>query len=126
VQVFRNDTLLLDVSNPDSLYDVEQRIPRFHLGDSIRVVASVTNTTGGGTLPPTFVFLHVRHVDPLRFGWVRVRMQDNGDGTFQRTWVARRTGRDRFAVDAIDAATLTQGTADNYRAGIVGIPFRIE
>ena len=53
-------------------------------------------------------------------------MHDNGDGTYQRIWLARRTGRDRFAVDAIDAATLALGTADNYRASIVGIPFRIE
>ena len=126
VKIFRNDTLLLDVSNPDSLYDVERRIPRFHLGDSVKVVARVTNTTGGSYQPATFVFLHVRHADPDHDGWVRVRMHDNGDGTYERTWKARRTGRDRFAVDAIDTATLVLGSADNYRAGIVGIPFRIE
>jgi len=126
VKLFRNDTLLLDVSNPDSLYDVERRIPRFRLGDSVKVVASVTNTTGGSYAPATFVFLHIRHADPDHDGWERVRMHDNGDGTYQRIWLARRTGRDRFAVDAIDAATLALGTADNYRASIVGIPFRIE
>src|SRR5437899_898132 len=120
VKIFRNDTLLLDVSNPDSLYDVEHRIPRFHLGDSVKVVARVTNTTGGSYQPATFVFLHVRHADPDHDGWVRVRMHDNGDGTYERTWMARRTGRDRFAVDAIDTATLVLGSADNYRRGSWG------
>jgi hypothetical protein len=126
VQIFRNDTLLLDVKNPDSLYDFHKRVPRFHMGDTVKVVAAVANTTGGSLLPPTFVFLHVRHADRSHFGWVRVLMHDNGDGTYTQSWVAHRTGRDRFAVDAIDAATLALGRADNYRASIVGIPFHIE
>lgn len=126
VRVYRNDTLVIAVSNPDSLYDVGQRIPLFLLGDVVRVVATVSNTTGRAYAPGTFVFLHVRSARPNDTRWVRVAMRDNGDGTYVRSWVARRTGRDRFAVDAIDAATLTLGTADNYRANVVGIPFRIE
>jgi len=101
-------------------------VPVFHVGDSVKVVAAVTNTTGGSYFPPTFVYLHVRHVDPTALVWRRIRMQDNGDGTYTRTWVARTTGRDRFAVDALDAATIELGSADNYRANVVGIPFRIE
>ena len=90
------------------------------------MVAAVTNSTGGPYVPATFVYLHVRHADPSGIVWHRVRMQDNGDGTYTRTWVAHQTGRDRFAVDAIDAATLVLGSADDYRANVVGIPYRIE
>jgi len=86
----------------------------------------VTNTTGGGFTPPSFVFLHVRHADARGTSWRRVPMVDNGDGTYQRSWIARRTGVDRFVVDALDAATLLLGTADNYRANEVGIPYRVE
>jgi hypothetical protein len=126
VRVYRNDTLMFNVTSPDSLYDVGRRIPRFRLGDVVRVEAAVSNTTGGAYQPSTFVFLHVRHAGPNGTRWIRVPMQDNGDGTYQRSWQARRSGRDRFAVDAIDAATLALGTVDNYRAHEVGIPFRIE
>jgi hypothetical protein len=126
IKVYTNGALVLDVSNPDSLYDFDRRIPRFHMGDTVKVVAAVTNTTGGSNTPSTYVFLHVRHADPAGMRWARVEMQDNGDGTYERTWVAHRSGRDRFAVDAIDAATLLLGTADNYRANVIGIPYHIE
>jgi hypothetical protein len=126
VKVYRNDTLLVEVTDPAALLDVTRRIPRFHIGDTVTVVASVTNATGSGFTPPTFVFLHVRHADPTGTTWRRVAMTDNGDGTYRRAWVVRRTGIDRFVVDALDAATLLLGTADNYRANEVGIPYRIE
>jgi len=105
---------------------VANRIPRFHVDDTVKVVAAVTNTTGSGFTPASFVFLHVRHADPLVTTWRRVPMTDNGDGTYQRTWIARRTGIDRFVVDVLDSATLLLGTADNYRTNEVGIPYRIE
>lgn len=126
VKVYRNDTLLVEVTDPAALLEATRRIPRFHVGDTVTVVASVTNTTGSGFTPPTFVFLHVRHADPAGTSWRRVAMTDNGDGTYRRAWVVRRTGIDRFVVDALDAATLLLGTADNYRASEVGIPYRIE
>jgi hypothetical protein len=94
--------------------------------DTVKVVAAVTNTTGSGFTPASFVFLHVRHADRLSTSWRRVPMVDNGDGTYQRSWIARRTGVDRFVVDALDAATLLLGTADDYRTNEVGIPYRIE
>ena len=118
VQVYRNGTLLVGVTDPSALLDVTTHIPQFHLGDTVKVVAAVT--------PPSFVFLHVRHSDPSGTTWHRVEMTDNGDGTYQRSWIARSTGIDRFVVDALDAATLLRGTADNYRANEVGIPYRIE
>lgn len=126
VKMYRNDTLIVEVTDPAALFDVASRIPRFHLDDTVKVVAAVTNTTGAGFTPPTFVFLHVRHADRLGTSWRRVPMTDNGDGTYQRTWIARRTGIDRFIVDALDSATLLLGTADNYRTNEVGIPYRIE
>lgn len=126
VKVYRNDTLLVEVTDPTALLDVTGRIPRFHLGDTVKVVAAVTNTTGSGFTPESFVFLQVRHADRLGTSWHRIAMLDNGDGTYERSWIVRRTGIDRFLVDALDAATLLLGTADTYRAHEVGIPYRIE
>jgi hypothetical protein len=126
VKVYRNDTLLVEVTDPTALLDVVNHVPRFHVGDTVKVVAAVTNTTASGFTPPSFVFLHVRHADPMGTTWRRVKMVDNGDGTYQRSWIARTTGIDRFVVDALDSATLLLGTADNYRANEVGIPYRIE
>jgi len=126
VKVYRNDTLLVEVTDPSALFDVTNRIPRFHVDDTVNVVAAVTNTTGSGFTPGSFVFLHVRHASRLSTAWRRVPMVDNGDGTWQRTWIASQTGIDRFIVDALDSATLLLGTADNYRTNEVGIPYRIE
>ena len=126
IKVYRNSALLVEVTDPAALFDVDARIPRFHLGDTVKVVASVTNTTGSGFTPASFVFLHVRHADPLGTAWRRIPMSDNGDGTYERSWIARRTGIDRFVVDALDSATLLLGTADNYRTNEIGIPYRIE
>jgi len=126
VKVYRNDTLLVDVADPSALYDVTNRVPHFHLGDTVKVVAAVSNTTNSGFTPSTFVFLHVRHLDPSGTSWRRLKMTDNGDGTWERAWIARRSGIDRFVVDALDAATLLLGTPDNYRTNEVAIPYRIE
>jgi hypothetical protein len=126
VRVYRNDTLLIAVTDPGALFDVAGRIPRFRVDDTVKVVAAVTNATASGFTPPSFVFLHVRHADRHGTSWGRTPMTDNGDGTYERTWIARRTGIDRFVVDALDSATLLLGTADNYRANEVGIPYRIE
>jgi hypothetical protein len=126
IKIYRNDTLLMEVTDPSALFDVANRIPRFHVEDTVKVVAAVTNTTGSGLTPASFVFLHVRHADRLGTSWRRIPMADNGDGTYERTWIARRSGIDRFVVDALDSATLLLGTADNYRTNEVGIPYRIE
>ncbi|HEY6853402.1 MAG TPA: hypothetical protein VI139_04090 [Gemmatimonadales bacterium] len=126
IAVYVNGALKLTVTNPDSLYDVDNRIPHLFVGDTVKVVAGVSNSTGGGLVPATFVFLHVRHMDLSDVTWRRVRMRDNGDGTYQRTFIVRHFGADRFVVDALDAATLAFGTADNYRASEWGIPYRIE
>ena len=126
VAVYVNGSLRLSVGDPDSLITIEPVIPRFHEGDTVRVVAHVDNSTGGGFSPATLVFLHVRHADPTGIRWRRVPMTDHGNGEFERRWVVRYPGRDRFVVDALDAATLVLGTADNYRSNEWGIPFRVE
>ena len=126
VAVYVNGAAVLQVSNPDSLISVDTRVPLFHAGDTVKVTMHVANSTGGGFSPATFGFLHVRHADPTGIRWRRVPMIDDGNGDFERSWVVRFTGRDRFVVDAIDAATLELGTADNYRSNEWGIPFRVE
>jgi hypothetical protein len=126
VKVYRNDTLLVEVTDPAALFDVTSRVPRFRLGDTVKVVAAVANTTNSGFTPPSFVFLHVRHAALSGTSWRRLKMTDNGDGTYQRSWMARQTGIDRFLVDALDSGVLLEGTADNYRTNEVGIPYRIE
>ena len=126
VAVLVNGVATLQVSNPDSLIAVDRNVPLFRAGDTITVTMHVTNTTGSGFSPTTFGFLHVRHSDPLGIRWRRVEMIDDGNGKFERSWVARFTGRDRFVVDVIDAATLALGTADDYRSNEWGIPFRVE
>ena len=126
VAVFVNGAPVLSVSNPDSLLSVDTRVPLFHAGDTVKVAMHVANTTGGSFSPATFGFLHVRHADPTGIRWRRVKMQDDGNGDFERSWVVRFTGRDRFVVDALDAATLELGSADNYRSNEWGVPFRVE
>jgi hypothetical protein len=126
VAVFVNGAAVLDISNPDSLISADSRVPLFHAGDTVKVTMHVANTTGGSFSPATFGFLHVRHADPTGIRWRRVPMKDDGNGDFERSWVVRFTGRDRFVVDALDAATLELGSVDNYRSNEWGIPFRVE
>jgi hypothetical protein len=126
VTVSVNGTVVLDVSNPDSLIAVDAHMPLFHAGDTVKVAMHVANSTGGSFSPTTFGFLHLRHADPNGIRWRRVPMQDDGNGDFERSWIVHFTGRDRLVVDALDAATLELGSADNYRSNEWGIPFRVE
>src|SRR5207302_1033350 len=110
-------------------------------GDTARVEHDITfdglllvDTSADGVFNPTAKPLADRMIqqavlvrdDSRSHGWRVLKMTDNGDGTYERSWIARRTGLDRFLVDALDSATLLEGTADNYRANEVGIPYRIE
>src|SRR5690242_303887 len=126
VAVFVNGAAVLDIANPDSLISADSHVPLFHAGDTVKVTMHVANTSGGNFSPATFGFLHVRHGDPTGIRWRRVPMKDDGNGDFERSWVVRFTGRDRFVVDALDAATLELGSADNYRSNEWGVPFRVE
>ena len=126
VAVYVNGAAVLDIANPDSLISADSHVPLFHAGDTVKVTMHVANTSGGNFSPATFGFLHMRHGDPTGIRWRRVPMKDDGNGDFERSWVVRFTGRDRFVVDALDAATLELGSADNYRSNEWGVPFRVE
>jgi hypothetical protein len=126
VVVAVNGDTKLDVSDPTALFDVDNRIPRLRLGDSVSVFAEIENTTGIDNVPPTFVFLHVYHHGPAARGWVRIPMRQRADGVFVRHWIVRFAGRERLVVDAIDSQAFNTDTEDDYRANGWGIPYRIE
>jgi hypothetical protein len=126
VGIWVNGTLALVVEDPAELYDVNDRIPRLHVGDVVRVAATVDNTTGAGNEPATFVFLHVYHAGPSALGWARVPMRETEAGVFVREWTVRFTGRERITVDAIDSQTFNTDSEDDYRANVWAIPYRIE
>ena len=121
-----NGETKIDVTDPAELFDVNNRIPRLQLGDSVSVFAEVEHTTGAGNVPPTFVFLHVYHHGPTARGWVRIPMRPREDGVFVRHWIVRFPGRERIVVDAIDSQTFNTDSEDDYRANGWGIPYRIE
>jgi hypothetical protein len=112
------------IDDPGQLLRVDAGVPQLHVGDSVTVTASVVNTTGTDLVPPTQLFLHVRHARMDRDVWVRIPMQGNGDGTFTVGWTVRRTGIARMAVDALDSETLQTESGDNYRANIWAFPYR--
>ena len=123
VSVAVNGVVQFTGDNPDSLYSVASHLLRLHVGDTVTVTAAASNGDAAYS-PNTFLFLHVHHAF-VDFNWHRVPMTNNGDGTWTRSWIVRRTGVDRFVVDAIDAATL-ELTADNYAANEWAIPYRIQ
>ena len=113
-----------EVTDPNQIFPVDGGVPQLQVGDSVVVTAAVTNTTGTDLVPPTQVFLHVRHCRADRDDWVRLPMHDNGDGTWTVGWTVRRPGIARLAVDALDSETLQTETGDNYRANIWAFPYR--
>jgi hypothetical protein len=126
VMISVNGEVKLEVEDPAELFQVDNRIPRLQVGDSVSVVAEVANTTGHDNEPATFVFLHVYHHGPAARGWVRIPMWEREDGTFARHWIVRFGGRERMVVDAIDSQTFNTDSEDDYRANGWGIPYRIE
>jgi hypothetical protein len=118
-----NGVAVGEVTDPRHIFPVGA-LPQLHVGDSVMVTAAVSNTTGTDLVPPTQVFLHVRHCRADRDDWVRIPMHDNGDGTWTVGWTVRRPGIARLAVDALDSETLQTETGDNYRANIWAFPYR--
>lgn len=126
IEVFVNDTSRLVVEEPLRILNIDEgRIPQLEIGDVVRVVASVVNETELDNTPQEFVFLHVFHGNPNARGWIRVRMLPNDVGDYVREWTVRRAGRGRIIVDAIDSQTFATDEEDDYRANLVGIPYRI-
>lgn len=113
-----------EVTDPTQLFRLDGSVPQIKVGDEVRVTVAVRNTTGTDLVPPTQVFLHLRHHRPDSDAWGRIQMQDNGDGTFSLTWTVRRPGVGRMAVDAIDSEALQTQSGDNYRANLWAFPYR--
>ncbi len=114
----------IEVTDPATLYDVNNHIPRMARGSEISVRVEVANTAGTGHAPPEFVFLHVLHADPSGLAWRRIRVARADDGSYVKTWLARQSGRERIVVDAVDSQTFAE--SGEYRANLWGIPYRIE
>lgn len=112
------------VTDPNQLFRVQGGVPELHVGDSVVVTAAVRNVTGTDLVPPTQVFLHVRHHRADQDRWGRIQMQPNEDGTWSVGWTVRRPGIARMAVDAIDSEALQTQSGDNYRANIWAFPYR--
>ncbi len=132
VSVSVNGVVKIDVTDPTAFEKVEQGsektsqdVPAFNKGDTVKVMVKVDNTTGTNNTPPTFAFLSSFHADPNGLGWRRMRMTDNGDGTFSLRWVAQQRGKERVIVEALDAQSFVTPTADDYRANVWGIPYAI-
>lgn len=113
-----------EVTGPEQLFRVGSGVPQFRLGDSVEVTATVRNTTGTDLVPPTQLFLHVRHHRADADLWGRFQMRDHGDGSWSIGWTVRRPGIARMAVDAIDSEALQTQSGDNYRANIWAFPYR--
>ncbi len=114
-----------EVTSPTQLLRVTGEVPRLHVGDSVVVTATVRNTTGTNLVPPTQLFLHLRHHRADQERWGRFPMRDNGDGTWTLGWTVRHRGIARMAVDAIDAEALQTQSGDDYRANIWAFPYHV-
>lgn len=124
MQVSVNGTEVGEVTDPTQLFRVQGDVPELHVGDSIVVTVGVRNSTGTDLVPPTQVFLHVRHHRADQDRWGRILMRLADDGTWSMGWTVRRPGIARMAVDAIDSEALQTQTGDNYRANIWAFPYR--
>ncbi len=126
VTVEVNGEILADITDPGAPIDVERGLPKLRRGDEVTVTAHVSNENVENT-PPTFVFLHLFHASPNARLWLRLPMDEvEGEpGVYQRSWTVRQTGRERIAVDAIDAETFTTQSEDDYRANTWGIPYAV-
>jgi hypothetical protein len=128
VAVWVNGELSLDLSDPSEMLKVDGRVPTLHPEDEVTVRAWVENELDNGNAPDTFVLLHLFHATQISRAWIRwpmERVATDVDTYYELAWHARRTGRARIAVDAIDAETFTTESEDDYRANIWGVPYRI-
>ena len=128
VEVWVNEELKTEITDPSALIEVEGRLPKLHPEDHILVRAWVENSLENDNVPDTFVFMHLFHASPNMRAWLRLPMEKvvtDTDEYYEMDWRARHTGRSRIAIDAIDAETFTTETEDDYRSNIWGIPYRI-
>ncbi len=127
VVVYVDDEPVLEVTNPNELYEVDGRVPHLAEGQVMTVRAWVE----GGTLdndPSRYVFLHWQHRSPDTRIWMRRQMEfvDGDDPHYVRSWEVLAAGRERIAVDLIDSQSFAVTDEDDYNANVWGIPYIIE
>jgi hypothetical protein len=125
IAVARNSGTPQVLTDPEALLSPEA-LTSVTVGDTLTVVVTVTNTTGTDLVPPTQMFIHVRHLQPGIDAWRRFPMQRQDDGSFRAHWVVRRPGAALVAVDALDSMTLMTQSGDDYRSDLWGIPVRVD
>jgi hypothetical protein len=129
LEVWVDEELFLEVEDPSQLLQVDGRVPRLHPEQQVTVKVWVDNSSDADFLPPTFVYLHLFHASLEMRMWMRLPMErvvTDTDTYWTRSWVVRHRGRERIAVDAIDAGTFATSDGDDYNANIWGIPYIIE
>lgn len=125
VTVQRNSDAAVTLTDPEALLD-PATLTAVNVGDTLTVTVHASNGTGTDLLPPTQMFIHVRHLQPGTDAWARFPMQRQDDTSWTAHWVVRRPGRGVVAVDALDSETLTTETADDYRSELWAVPVRVE
>ena len=121
VTVTRNSGTPKVLTDPGALLSPET-LTSVVVGDTLTAVVQVTNTTGTDLVPPTQMFIHVRHFRAGADTWVRFPMQRQDDGSFRARWVVRRPGAGIIAVDALDSKTLATESGDDYRSDLWALP----
>ena len=125
VSVQRNSDAASTLTDPEAFLD-PATLTSVSVGDTLAVTVHATNTTGTDLVPPTQMFIHVRHLQPGTDSWARFPMQRMDDSTWTAHWVVRRAGAAVIAVDALDSQTLADQTADDYRSELWGVPVRVQ
>ncbi len=129
LEVWVNEELFLEVEDPSQLFEVDGRVPHLQAEQQVTVKVWVDNSSEAGHTPPTFVYLHLFHASLEMRMWLRLPMErvvTDTDTYWTRSWVVRHRGRERIAVDAIDAGTFATSDGDDYNANIWGIPYVID
>lgn len=125
VTVARNGDGGSTLSDPDQLL-LPASLTSVSVGDTLAVRVHVRNTTGTDLVPPTQMFIHVRHYFLGSDGWARLPMHREDDTTFTAHWVVRRPGAALVAVDALDSQSLATESGDDYRSNLWAVPVRVQ
>ena len=113
------------LSDPEQLLSPAS-LTSVSVGDTLAVRVHVRNTTGTDLVPPTQVYIHVRHFLLGSDAWARLPMHRDDDTTFTAHWVVRRPGAALVAVDALDSETLATESGDDYRSNLWAVPVRVQ
>jgi len=129
VVVYVDEEPVLEVENPNELYEVDGRLPHLALGQVMTVRAWVEGGSPDND-PSRYVFLHWQHRSPETRIWMRRQMEfvedDENGPHYVRSWEVLAAGRERIAVDLIDSQSFAVTDDDDYNANAWGIPYIIE